>query len=55
MQIKKMTYDEVVQQITEMYETLDSDELVEEYNRLFPGQPIDFDDEGNFSRSIAGV
>ena len=55
MQTKKITYDEVIQQITEIYETLDGDELAEEHNRLLPGQPIGYDGEGNFSRSIEGV
>lgn len=55
MRVKKITFDEIIENITSAYETLDGDELAEEYNRLFPGQPIGFDDEGNFSRSIAGV
>lgn len=51
----KLTADELLENIMGAYETLDGEELAEEYNRLFPGQPIDYDGDGNFSKSIEGV
>jgi len=55
MKIKQITVGELLADIMDAYETLDGDELAEEYNRLFPGQPVGYDGEGNFSRSITGV
>lgn len=53
----RITYatDKVVQRITEMYKTLDGDELAEEYNRLFPGQPITYESDGIFAKYIEDV
>lgn len=55
MRVVKLTADELLENIMGAYETLDGEELAEEYNRLFPGQPVGYDGEGNFSRSIEGV
>lgn len=55
MKVKQLTVDELLEYIMSAYETLDGDELAEEYNRLFPGQPMGYDGEGVFSRSITGV
>lgn len=51
----KLTADELLANILDAYKSLDGDELAEEYNLLFPGQPVGYDGEGNFSRSIEGV
>jgi hypothetical protein len=55
MRIKQITVNELLEDIMSAYETLDGDELVDEYNRLFPGQPVGYDGDGIFSRSITGV
>lgn len=55
MKIKQITIEELLEDIVSAYETLDGEELAEEYNRLFPGQPIGYDGEGIFSRSMIGV
>jgi len=55
MKVKKITVDELLTRIMDTYETLDGDELAEEYNRLFPGQPVGYDGEGIFSRSITDI
>ena len=46
------SYDEVIQAIVDAYETLSADELAEEYNRLFPGQPITYESDGIFAKYI---
>lgn len=55
MKVKQITIDELLEDIMSAYETLDGEELAEEYSRLFPSQPIGYDGEGIFSRSITGV
>jgi hypothetical protein len=55
MKVKQLIVDELLEDIMSAYETLDGDELADEYNRLFPGQPIGYDGDGIFSRSITGV
>ena len=49
------TYDEVIHNIMDAYESLDEEELVEEYNRLYPGQPIAYECDGVFARYMEGV
>ncbi len=43
-------YDEVLKRIVEIYKTLDCSELEEEYNKLFPDQPITYECDGYFAK-----